>query len=320
MESSKKQLLILGATGFIGRNCVEFFSTQKQYSVRAAYHLRPPFDTQGVEWVQADLTQVADVKRVLEGADIVVQAAATTSGVKDIVNRPYIHITDNAVMNSLVFREAFELKVQHLIFFSCSIMYPSAPKPIKESDFDANTALNSNYFGAGWTKIYLEKMAEFYSRIGATRFTVLRHSNIYGPHDKFDLERSHVMGATITKVLTSKDGRVVVWGDGQTARDLLYVDDLLSAVDLSLKTSGPKYRLLNIGSGQAVTINELVQTVMSQSGADLKVVHDTSQPSINTQLSLDCSKAHAELGWRPRVDLERGITKTLAWYQSQHGH
>ena len=70
------------------------------------------------------------------------------------------------------------------------------------------------YFGAGWMKVFVEKMCEFYSRLGMNKYTVIRHSNIYGPHDKFDLDKSHVFGATLNKVINAKDDKVTVWGRG----------------------------------------------------------------------------------------------------------
>ena len=89
-------------------------------------------------WHQADLRRPEDIERVIKGMDMVIQAAATTSGSKDIVTRPYIHVTDNAVMNSYLFRAAFEHKVKHVVFFSCTVMYQSSATALKESDFDAN--------------------------------------------------------------------------------------------------------------------------------------------------------------------------------------
>ena len=79
-----------------------------------------------------------------------------------------------------------------LYFFACSTMYPSGSIPLKETAFKADTDIDSNYFGAGWTNVHLEKMAEFFANIGPTRYTAIRHSNIYGHYDKLDLERSHV--------------------------------------------------------------------------------------------------------------------------------
>ena len=97
-----------------------------------------------------------------------------------------------------------------------------------------------SYFGAGWMKIFVEKMCEFYSRISTTKFSIIRHSNVYGPYDKFDLERSHVFGASITKVMNSKKF-VNIWGDGNESRDFLHINDLISFVDLAIKKQKKKF-------------------------------------------------------------------------------
>lgn len=311
----KKKVLVCGATGFIGRNMAEYFSGLDAYQVFAVYNKRPPFEWPALTWVKADLTRPEEVDQVVEGMDIIVQAAATTSGSKDIVSRPYIHTTDNAVMNSYLFRSAFERKVEHVIFFSCTVMYQSSDRAIVEEDFDASMELHPRYFGVGWTKIYIEKMCEFYSRLGGTKYTVIRHSNIYGPHDKFDLERSHVFGATVTKVMTAKDGRIVVWGTGEEERDVLYIEDLLHLVERALQYQNAAFKLYNCGYGEAVPIRDLVRKIVEHSGRHLSIEHDLSQPTIKTSLFLDCAKAKRELGWERQISLDEGIGKTIAWWR-----
>jgi nucleoside-diphosphate-sugar epimerase len=269
----------------------------------------------GVQWLEADLTVAEDAARTVRDQEILIQAAATTSGAGDITARPYLHVTDNAVMNSHLFRAAFEQKLGHVVFFSCNIMYASSDRPQAESDFDAGAELHAKYFGAGWTKVYLEKMCEFYARIGSAKYTVIRHSNVYGPHDKFDLERSHVTGATITKVMTSQDNRVRVWGDGQESRDLLYVDDLMEFVERALERQPDRFGLYNCGGGAPVSVRALVEKVVEKSGRRLSIDYDPSQPTIKTRVHLDCAKAERELGWRPRTTLDAGLERTLRWWK-----
>jgi nucleoside-diphosphate-sugar epimerase len=158
-------------------------------------------------------------------------------------------------------------------------------------------------------------MCEFYANIGETKFTAIRHSNIYGPHDKFDLERSHVFGATITKVLTAKD-KITVWGSGEEERDLLYIDDLTNFVELVIEKQSENYRLYNCGYGKAVAIKDLVNKIVSSSGKAIKIEHDLSKPTIKTSLFLDCGLAKQELGWQPAATLEDGIAKTISWWRT----
>lgn len=317
--SSKKKIVVCGATGFIGRNMLEYYATQESYEVVGIYNIRPPFECNGVEWVHADLTNPKDVDRVVKAADILIQGAATTSGSKDIVTRPFIHVTDNAVMNSLLLRSAFEHKIDHFVFFSCTVMYQSNDIPLREDDYDASEEIHSRYFGVGATKVYIEKMCRFFSEIGNTRFTVIRHSNIYGPHDKFDLERSHVFGATVTKVGSATDGKIVVWGTGEESRDLLYVADLVDFVDAAITRQTTNYELYNCGLGKTIPIKDLVRKIVDCMRPGLAIEHDLSQPTIKTALSLDCSKAKTELGWTPQTSLDEGIAMTARWWEENIG-
>ena len=314
---SKKKVLICGATGFIGRNIAEILATRNDLEIYGAYFNSKPLHNNKIKMVYADLTNKEDVNNTVKGMDIIIQAAATTSGAKDIVNKPYYHITDNAVMNSLIFRAAYEHGVSHLVFFSCTVMYQSSGRPVKETDFDANKEIYSSYFGAGWTKVYLEKMGEFYSRIGVTKYTVIRHSNIYGPYDKFDLERSHVFGATMTKVMTARYGKITVWGSGEEERDLLYVSDLVNFVELAIEKQKSKFELYNVGYGTSISIDNLVKKIIIIcSGKDIKIEYDLSKPTFKTKLCLDTTKASTTLGWSPKVSLDEGIQKTMNWYKA----
>jgi GDP-L-fucose synthase len=314
-----KKILICGATGFIGRNLTECFADKAEYEVYAVWHKRPSFEIANVTWLQGDLRQAEDVDRLIKGMDIVVQAAATTSGSKDIVTRPFIHVTDNAVMNSVLLRAAYEHHTKHFVFFSCTVMYQSSAEALVETDFDASDEVHPRYFGVGWTKIYVEKMCDFFSKLGRTKHTVIRHTNIYGPYDKYDLERSHVFGATVTKVMTAKD-KISVWGTGEEERDLLHVNDLLSFVEKAIDNQDSSYELLNCGLGKAVSIKDLVNKMVKFSGKDLKIEHDLSQPSIKTSLFLNCDKAKEKIGWEPLVDLDSGIKQTLNWYNKNIMH
>ena len=317
-----KRILICGASGFIGRNLLNHYYKSEKYKIRVPFlSVWPLFlarEYSNAEWVWCDLRNPVDVKDALKDVDIVLQFAATTSGANDIVNQPYVHVTDNAVMNSYILRECYEQKIEHIVFPSCTVMYQPSDKALKETDFNGNDEIYKTYFGVGNTKVYIEKMCEFYSRLGRTKHTVIRHSNVYGPYDKYDLEKSHVFGATITKVMTNKTGELVVWGTGEEARDLLYVDDLIDFIDLSLENQKSNYELFNVGVGNAVKIIDLVNKIIQHSGKQLKVTHDLSKPTIPTSLYLDCSKAKDLLGWSAKTDIDEGINKTLKWYKNEY--
>ena len=311
----KKNLLICGATGFIGRNLLLHFSKNKKFNIFATYNKTKPFSLKGIKWIRSDLRISTNTDKITKNKDIVIQAAATTTGSKDVINQPYVHVTDNAVMNAFLFRSCYENKVKHVIFFSCTTMYKSSKKPIIETNFDPRKDIEPKYFGVATTKVYNEKMCEFYAGLNRTKFTAIRHSNIYGPYDKFDLERSHVFGATITKVLTASKS-ITVWGKGKEKRDLLYIDDLVSFVNLVIKKQKRNYELLNCGAGYNISINELVKKIIKHSGKKLSIDYDLSKPNIPTYLSLNCNKAKKLLGWKPKVNLDNGIKKTILWWKN----
>ena len=307
-----KKVLICGATGFIGKNITLGLSKNKNYEIIAVRFKRPAYKTpKNVTWKKVDLRNPQAVKKLMNGVDIVIQAAATTSGSKDIVSKPYIHVTDNAVINSFMFRSAYEHNIKHFIFPSCTVMYPSSKSATKESDFTGK--IIDKYKGAGETKVYLEKIAKFYSMLSKTKYTIIRHSNIYGPHDKYDLDKSHVFGATITKVLTAKD-KVEVWGTGNEIRDFLYADDLVNFVKDAITKQKTQYEIYNCGSGVPIKVKDLVKKIVYISGKKIKINYNKAKPSIPFNMYLNISKAKKELGWSPKTNIDLGIEKTISWW------
>lgn len=313
MSLSKKRILVTGGSGFIGRNLVEDFSTNSEFEVHSTHFMRPPPAIENVTFHHCDLRDPVAVNQLMKGVDILIQAAATTSGSKDIVNSPALHVTDNAVMNSYLMKAANENKTQHVVFFSCTVMYPNSESPVREDGFVPEKIFHK-YFGVAWTKVYIEKICEFFSSFGSTKFTVIRHSNIYGPHDKYDMEKSHVFGATVAKVMTAKN-EVLVWGSGEETRDLLYVGDLVEFVKAALSRQSSKYEIVNVGLGKSISIADLVKNIVRLSKKPLEIKFDLSKPNIPTNLTLNIEKASAMYGWTPKVSLEQGIEKTLVWFK-----
>lgn len=315
-----KRLLICGGSGFIGRNCVEHFAKTGKYKITATYFSENKYEPiDNVEYIRVDLRNEEEVKAIMKDKDIVVQSAATTTGAKDVIERPYIHVTDNAVMNSWIFREAVLNKIEHLIFFSCTVMYQPRNEPQKESDWSANDEIYKNYFGVGNTKVYLENMCNFYSRLGDTKFTAIRHSNVYGPYDKYDLDKCHVVPAFINKIINSED-ILEIWGSGTAKRDIVYIDDLVDMVEKVIDRQEEKYELFNCGAGEAFSINTLANVIMQVNDKELELKYDSTKPDIPTVVVLDCEKAKMKLGWQPKTFIEDGMRKTSDWYKKVIKH
>ncbi len=309
-----KKILICGGTGFIGANLVDYFSSKKQYEVHATFFKTKPAFLTSVKWHKADLRNEKTSNIITKGFDIVIQAAATTSGVKDIVNKPHIHVTDNAVMNSYLMRSAYENNVNHVIFFSCTVMYQSSNRNLKETDFNPSIELQKKYYGVGHTKLYIEKLCKFYSELGKTKYTVIRHSNIYGPHDKFDLLKSHFFGASVSKILTAKN-EITIWGDGSEKRDFLYVSDLMNFVRIVIQNKKNNFDLYNCSYGKSFSVKEIINKMVKISKKKLSLNFDNSKPSIKSKMSISSNKAYKDLGWKPEIDIDKGINKTFKWWK-----
>jgi GDP-L-fucose synthase len=311
-----ERILICGATGFIGSNLIDYYSKKESCKIIAIYNTKKPEKRQNtnIEWIKADLCNRDDVKRVTKDIDVVIQAAATTSGSSDIVNQPYIHVTDNAVMNSLMLRESMNNKVKHFIFFSCTVMYPSSEEEQSEEEWREDVTLNEKYYGVANTKIYIEKMLKFFAKISEMKTTAIRHSNVYGPNDKFDLDRSHFFGASISKILTEEE-QIEIWGSGEEKRNLLYVDDLCEMVDLIKNNQKEEFKLYNCGSNETFSVEEVVKKIVTASGKNLKIKKNNDKPTIKTNILINSDKARRELGWQSRVKLDDGIQKTINWWK-----
>lgn len=308
------RILVLGSTGFVGRNVAEYFAARGHEVEGACKNpASSTYDVGKMKWHFGDLCYPNAVDYT--GFDVVIQCAAATTGCKDTLNDPAMHIPTNAVMNSYIFKEATKAGVKHVVFPSCSVMYQSSDVPLKETDFDANIPLNPAYLGFASTKLYCEKLCEFYAGISNAKFTVFRNSNFFGKYDKYDLNRSHFLGATITKVLTTTEDFITLWGDGQEARDFLYIKDLCRIIELAIEKQGNKFDVFNCGSGVAMKIADAAQKIIDISGKLLKIEFDESKPTIKTSLCLDCTKAKNQLGWEPQYSFEDGMKETLAWYK-----
>ena len=305
----KKKILICGATGFIGRNLVENFMKKDNFDVRAVWN-KPndltDFYNDDIEWVNADLTKMEDVKRVMEDVNIVLHYAAFTTNIKDGIENPQLFVTDNVIMNSLIFRYAYEFGVEHVVFPSCTVMYEDFGKPIKETDFKGFIDDDKMYFGGGTTKVYSENMCKFYSKLGKTKYTVLRQTNIIGKYDKTDLDKAHFFSSIVQKV-NAADKHIEVWGDGTEEKDLLSVDDLVSLINIILKKQKENFELLNVATGKNISISNIVEKIIKVSGKNLQIKYDKTKPSRNIKTKFDVSKVKDRYDWEPKINLEEGL-------------
>ena len=309
------KILVCGATGFMGRNIFEHFLKNSENEVYGTSFSREPYHENIIHVNLKNENEVENLFKTVR-PDVVVHAAAISTGVKDEKERPYIHVADNVVINSLVLREAYLSKVKHFLFLSCGVMYPPSEIPLKESDWKETDKIADAYFGGAWMKIYTEKACEFYARLGM-KCSAIRHSNTYGPYDKNDPARSHVLAGTIHKVLHASDS-ISIWGTGEEGRDFVYVHDVVNAIQILIDNQTEQFERVNVSAGYPLTINELVSKVVRYSGKNLKITHDITQPSVPVTLCFDHSYIKNKYGWTPFFDIDTGLKLTIDWYRKNY--
>lgn len=308
----KKKVLVCGASGFIGRNLFEALSKRLDLDVYGTYLSREFLKSRKL--IKTDLTNKEWARTVTRGMDIVINTAAITDGSGAVTANPIKYIADNNRINTNIIESVHENGVSNFVLLSCSILYPEKnASPVKEGPVDLSK-IHPKYFMFAQLKVFAEDMCKFYSELGKTRFTVVRHSNIYGPYDKFSV-RGHVFAATVAKIMSPKNERVVVWGDGHESRDLLHVYDLVRFFEMILNY-GNRYDVFNVGSGCSISIKELVDKINLISGKNLPVHYETTKPVIDTNIVLDITKTWEILGWQPKIDIDEGIRQTIEWYKS----
>ncbi len=307
-----KKITICGATGFIGLNLVKKFS--KKYIVFAIYNKKKPLKIKNVRWVKADLRKYNDCLKVTSLSKILIQAAATTSGSKDIINSPFLHVTDNAIMNSYLLKASYVNKIHNFIFTSCTVMYHHSSKSLNEKDVDENK-IHKNYYGVGHTKLYVEKMCKFYSNISKIKFSVIRHSNIYGPNDKFSLTKGHFIGSSVKKIFLKSD-KIQIFGLGREKRDYLYIDDFTNFVDLLIKKQKNNFEIFNCTYGNSFKIIDILKKIIKISKQNKKI-KNLKGKNININILVNSKKARQILNWYPKVSIDKGLKKTIEWYKNE---
>ena len=307
-----KKILVCGGSGFIGLNIVKYFAN-KNYKIFATYKTKKPKNTRRVKWFKSDFNSVKNIKKIIKKSDILIQCAAVTAGSKNMVTNPFLFVGDNVVMNSLLIKEAVKNEVKHFIFLSCSVMYHHPKKNLKEIDYDPRKKLNKVYEGMALTKVYIENMCKFYANRSNTKFSVLRHTNIYGPHDKFENINGHFMSSIISKSRYASN-KLEVWGNGQEKRDFLYVEDLCSAIKNIINGQKMNYDLINVSYGKAFSIKSMVKKIKLLMNKGYKIIFNKKKPSIKINILVNNSKMIRKYNWRPKISIDEGIKKTVVWY------
>lgn len=270
-----------------------------------------------VDRAQCDLTDPAKVREWMsdQRPDVVVLAAAKVGGILANDTYPVDFLLQNLSIQNNVISTAFETGVQKLLFLGSSCIYPRmAPQPISEHSLLTGPLEPTNEWYA-IAKIAGIKLCQAYRKQYGVRFVSAMPTNLYGPHDNFDLASSHVIPALIAKAHHAKCGGedgMEIWGTGNPLREFLHVDDCADAAVFILK-SYEDYEHINIGCGTDLSIRVVARMVMDVVGLNGELRHDPTKPDGTPRKLMSAEKLRT-LGWRPKTPLLEGLRQTYDWY------
>ncbi|MEN9685231.1 MAG: hypothetical protein RLZZ28_1017, partial [Bacteroidota bacterium] len=260
---------------------------------------------------ELDLRNQGDVAHFFEKEkpDYVFLAAAKVGGI--VANNTYRaeFIYDNLLIEANLIHQAYLHKVKKLLFLGSSCIYPKlAPQPLKEAYLLSGYLEETNQPYA-IAKIAGIELCDAYRHQYGCNFISVMPANLYGPNDNYDLEKSHVLPALMRKFITAKANKepfVTIWGTGSPRREFLYVDDLADAC-LFLMEKYDEGGIINVGTGEDLTIRELAEMIQGIVGFEGKILFDRSKPDGTPRKLMDVSKINL-LGWRHSCPLEAGVS------------
>jgi GDP-L-fucose synthase len=312
------RIFVAGHRGLVG-SAITAYLKQKGFA-RLLLRARAELDLLDARAVDAFFTT--------ERPEYVFLAAAKVGGILANDTYPAEFIRDNLILQTNVIDASRQAGVKRLLFLGSSCIYPRlAPQPIRE-EYLLTGPLEPTNRPYALAKIAGIEMCWAYNRQYATQYLAAMPTNLYGPHDNFDLKTSHVLPALMRKVVQAKtEGRdsIEVWGTGTPRRELLYSEDLAEACVFLMQLPDGEFQrlihhehapLINIGTGEDVTIRELAELVAGELGFSGELKFDTTKPDGTPRKLLDVSRIHA-LGWRAKTTLPEGIRKTYAAAEAQ---
>jgi GDP-L-fucose synthase len=304
-----RRLVVTGGAGFLGRavcQALEQFQPAEIFVPRSRDY---------------DLRERAAVRRLLHDAqpDVIVHLAAVVGGIGANMKNPGKYFYDNAMMGITLIEESRLAAIDKFVMVGTICSYPNhTPVPFKEEDLWKGypEPTNAPY---GLAKKMLFVQGQAYREQYGFNCIHLLPVNLYGPHDNFDPETSHVIPALIRKALEARDARsdhIEVWGTGMASREFIFVRDAAQGIALATEKYN-KPDPVNIGSGQEIVIRELVKLICELCGFNGEIRFNSSKPDGQPRRCLDISRAQREFGFRAGTHFRDGLRETIAWYEEQ---
>jgi GDP-L-fucose synthase len=313
------RIVVLGATGLVGRHVVEALAARHAPNIQATYRSRQPFVAPGVVWHQADLLDFGSAAAAMRGARVVVLCAGKISTSAELRRDPVRSIQDSLRIGINALEAAAAAGVDRFVLLSSCTGYPEGEDIKEEIDMFEGDPL-SGWFGVGWMHRFLEKQLEWYcTRLGRVGGAVaLRPTLIYGPYDDFNPESGHFLPSFIHRVI-ARERPIEVWGDGTQTRNLIHAADVASAIMAAL-TYDKGYAAFNVAAPSSTSVNEVLSTLLELDGFnDAEVVHRLDKAGGATALGVSARAFTERFGWQPALSLRDGLAGTLKWYRRSAG-
>ena len=310
--NKKEKILIFGGSGFIGIKLTSYLA-QKNYEVVSTYFSKKPKKIKKVKFIKFDLMSKNFNKNIFKNVDVIFVCSANSSGAKIMTNNPSSHFEDNITMNLNLVKNLKYSNIRKIVFFSSSTIYPDTTKSCSEKDVDYTFFDKYKFTGNG--KIMIEKMYELYTSHLKNKIDLLiiRPSNIYGPFDKFDKDKSKVVPSLIRKCVESN--KVLnVWGDGSDIKDFVYVDDL---IELTYKLFKLKnlFLIVNICSSKPVVLKEIIYKIRNIINKNLEIKFEKSPYRMITVRKLSNKFLKKLINFKLKFSIDRGLSETIKWYK-----
>lgn len=302
------RVLVTGATGFLGKNLIEYLPN----------YLDRDYRISGIGSMNYDLRNQHACRKALEyyNPDVIVHAAGTVGGIGANKENPGRFMYDNLIMGANLIEEARKQMVPKFVLLGTVCAYPKHTEvPFNELDIwnGYPEETNAPY---GIAKKTLMRLLQSYGEQYGMRGANLVPVNMYGPYDHFNLTSSHVIPALILKVynaLKNGEREINIWGTGKASREFLYAPDCAEAIAMAIKKD-VTLEPINIGTGREIKIADLVTEIVEQMGYEGSVRYDETKPDGQPRRCLDTSKAKSLLGFEAKTDLQTGLKQTIEWF------
>jgi GDP-L-fucose synthase len=298
-------ILVLGATGFLGKRVCEKLQASGKDFARSSKSLG------------TDLRSYEQTLRLFkkEKPDIVINCASYVGGIQFGYKHPAELFSNNLRMNVNILEAVKETGIKRIVNPISNCVYPAKATLFKEDEIWDGPMHDSVLVYGFVRKAFWIGSWAYHKQFGLDVVNLVL-SNMYGPNDHFEAERSHALGALIMKFVTAKrnnDPYVEVWGSGTPVREWLHVDDgaeaLIRAID-----KPPYVDFINVGVAEGISIIDMAEMIKKYVGYEGEIKLDPSKPDGAKYKTVDGSRGEEYLGWKPQVPFEQGVKETIEWY------